>query len=59
MLPDAVCKFMSADMFLFSIALWSTLQLLWGAVIIINVVVIAWKTLMRSLKNLIDTNTVS
>jgi hypothetical protein len=54
-LPDAVCKLMSADMFLFSVALWSTLQLLWGAMTIISVVVIAWKALTRGLKKLIDT----
>ena len=58
-LPDAVCKVMSADMFIVSIALWSTVQLLWGAMTIINVVVIAWKALMRSLKKLINTDTVS
>ena len=58
-LPDAVCKVMSTDMFLISVTLWSTLQLLWGAMTIINVAVIAWKALTCNLKKLIDTDTVS
>ncbi len=46
-------------MFLISIALWSTLQLLWGAMTIINFVVKVWKALMRGLKSLVDTDAVS
>ncbi|KAF8498213.1 ankyrin repeat-containing domain protein [Russula emetica] len=31
-LPRRVCKFMSGDMFLISVSVWSTLQLVWGVV---------------------------
>jgi hypothetical protein len=43
-------------MFLFSVALWSTLQLFWGVMTIINIGEIAGKTLMRRIKNPVDTD---
>ncbi|KAI0283152.1 hypothetical protein BC826DRAFT_1061541 [Russula brevipes] len=48
--PDyAVCELMSADMFLISIAIWSSLGLLWGMWIMIRYVGAVWKALWHSL----------
>ena len=54
MLPYTACKLMSADMFLISVAIWSTLQLFWGMVTIINIAEIAGKALMRRIKKPVD-----
>jgi hypothetical protein len=54
-LPYAVCKHMSADMFLISVAVWSTLQLLLAIIYSMSVVS---EPLIRRLRNLVDTDVV-
>jgi len=54
LLPHTVCKAMSADMFLISIAVWSTLNLGWMVVAMIYYVVETWKFLRRKFINFAD-----
>ncbi|KAI9430729.1 hypothetical protein F5148DRAFT_1271939 [Russula earlei] len=53
-LPYAICRLTSADMFLFSIAAWSTLIHMVVVVVLILYAVDTCKTLMRRLWNVVD-----
>ncbi|KAF8460709.1 hypothetical protein DFH94DRAFT_790394 [Russula ochroleuca] len=57
-LPYAVCELMSADMFLISVAVWSTLQHAWSAMTLMDVVGKAGRVLMRRLWDQVYTGVV-
>ena len=54
-LPFATCRRMSADAFLCSIAIWSTLQLLWSAIIVVHYVSAAWNVWRHKFRDLFIT----
>lgn len=49
-LPHEVCRRVSGDMFLSSVAAWSSLQLMWSGMIAVNYGDVAWRACRRRVK---------
>ena len=56
-LPHEVCRFVSGDMFLSSVAAWSSLQLMWSVIVVVNYGDIVWMVCRRKVMGLFETIT--
>ncbi|KAH8988351.1 ankyrin repeat-containing domain protein [Lactarius akahatsu] len=54
-LPHKVCRFVSGDMFLSSVAAWSSLQMIWSGVVAVNYGDAAWRAWRRRVKSFSET----
>ena len=54
-LPHEVCRLVSGDMFLSSVAAWSSLQLMWSGIVAVNYGDEVWRVCRRSVKGLFET----
>ena len=52
-LRHEACRLTPADLFLVSISIWSTLQLVWSAMIVVNYAGALWNTWRRGFRNLL------
>ncbi|KAI0247209.1 hypothetical protein BJV78DRAFT_1247409 [Lactifluus subvellereus] len=49
------CRLTPADLFLVSVSIWSTLQLVWSAMTVVNYAGAAWNAWRRGFRNLFHT----
>ena len=54
-MPQEVCRLVSGDMFLSSVAAWSSLQLMWSGMVAVNYGDVAWRAFKRRVKSLSET----
>ncbi|KAI9448985.1 ankyrin repeat-containing domain protein [Lactarius psammicola] len=54
-LSHEVCRLVSGDMFLSSIAAWSSLQLMWSGMVAVNYGDVAWRACRRRVKSFSET----
>ena len=54
-LPHEVCRLVSGDMFLSSVAAWSSLQLMWSGMVAVNYGGVAWRACRRRVKGFSET----
>ena len=54
-LPHEVCRLVSGDMFLSSVAAWSSLQLMWNGIVAVNYGDVVWIVCRRKVKGLFET----
>ena len=54
-LPHEVCRAVSGDMFLSSVAAWSSSQLMWSGMVAVNYGDVAWRACRRRVKGISET----
>ncbi|KAI0252315.1 ankyrin repeat-containing domain protein [Lactifluus subvellereus] len=54
-LPHEACRLTPTDLFLVSVSIWSTLQLVWSAMTVVNHAGAAWNAWKRGFRNLFHT----